>query len=137
MKKLFALLILFLVAASAMAAPFRSFVITTTPLTINVAEGNFIVIRNFTQEGGAIRGVVTATLMSSSGGTTTTTTANVLNAAMIDNSAAAVPSPTPANPIAQPETINLVTIAGPATITVPAVPGAQLFITVQKSSQPD
>jgi hypothetical protein len=41
------------------------------------------------------------------------------------------------NPIAQPETINVVTIAGPATITVPPVTGGQLFITLQKSSQPD
>jgi hypothetical protein len=56
---------------------------------------------------------------------------------MIDNAAAVAPSPTPANAIAQPETINVATIAGPATITVPPVPGAQLFITVQKASQPD
>jgi hypothetical protein len=134
MKKLLTLSVLFLVATSAMAAPFRSVVITDTALTINVAAGNFIVIRNFTQEGGTLRGVVTATLTTASGGTTT---ANVMNAAMIDNAAAAAPSPTPANAIAQPETINVVTIAGPATITVPPVTGAQLFITFQKSSQPD
>ena len=134
MKKLLPLIVLFLVVASAVAAPYRSYVVTTATLTINVAAGNFIVIRNFTQEGGTVRGVVTATLTTSTGATTT---ANVLNAAMIDNTAAAVPSPTPANAIAQPETINVVTIAGPATITVPPVAGAQLFITLQKLSQPD
>jgi predicted membrane metal-binding protein len=133
MKKFLVFLVFLVFASLAMAAPFRSFVITDTALTIAVPAGNFVIIRNFTQEGGAMRAVVTATLTTSSG----TTTANVLNAAMIDNAAAAAPSPTPASAIAQPETINVATVAGPATISVPPVSGARLFITYRKESQPD
>jgi hypothetical protein len=129
MKKLLTLLVLFVVATSAMAAPYRSVVVTAAgpTLTINVAAGNFIVIRNFTQEGGTVRGVVTAAITTtSSGGTTITTTANVLTAAMIDTTAAVTP-----------ETMNVVTIAGPVMITVAPVTAAQLFLTYRKESQPD
>ena len=129
MKKLLTLLVLFVVATSAMAAPYRSVVIAAASpaLTITVAAGNFIQIRNFTQEGGTVRGVVAAAITTtSSSGTTTTTTANVLTAALIDTTAATTP-----------ETTNLVTVAGPATITVAPVPAATLFITYRKESQPD
>jgi hypothetical protein len=129
MKKLLILPALFLVAASAVAAPYRSFVIPAAgpALTITVPAGNFVQIRNFTQEGGTIRGEVAAAITTtSSGGTTTTTTANVLTAALIDTTAATTP-----------ETMNVVTIAGPAVISVAPVATAQLFLTYRKESQPD
>ncbi len=130
MKRLFVFLAILMAASLACAGPYRSVVVTSTVLTINVGNGDILTIQNFTQEGGAERGVITVV-------TSTGATANVLNAAMIDNTAAASPSPTPAAPIATPEFMNKIVIAGPVTVTIPPVTGAQLFITFRKESQPD
>ena len=44
------------------AGGFKSKIITTSPLTITVAEDRFLKITNFAQEGGTDRGVVHVTL---------------------------------------------------------------------------
>ncbi len=95
---------------------FHSQIITSSSLLINVNDGHSLRIWNFTQEGGAQRGVVTVT--------TTDGTANVLTASIIDTSAP--PSPSTLEPI------NQVVIAGPAQVVVPPVDGATLFITYRK-----
>jgi hypothetical protein len=80
---------------------FKSAIITSaSPLSINVPDNHFLVIRNFTQEGGTSRGVVTVTDANSQ-------TANVLTAAIIDTSTST-----------SVEVINTEIIAGPATVAV-------------------
>jgi hypothetical protein len=107
------------------AGAFTSDIITPTssPLTISVPDEHFLRIRNFTQEGGSQRGVVT---VNSNG-----QTSNVLAATMIYANG----SPTPTSSI-PPEIIEAVVIAGPAQVTVAPVPGATLFITYRKRVQP-
>jgi len=61
------------------AGGFKNNIITTSQLTITVAEDRFLKITNFTQEGGTDRGVVSVTLSGDAGGT-----ANVLTATRID-----------------------------------------------------
>lgn len=99
------------------AGPFHTKIIgpSDQPVVINVAENVFLQIRNFTQQGGAVRGAVTIT--TNDGGT-----ANVLTASLIDPSTVTV----------APETINRVVIAGPATVTINPVTGATLTITYRK-----
>jgi hypothetical protein len=72
-------------------------------LTISVPGDHFVVIRNFTQEGGTTRGTVQANLLISG------LTANILTAAIID--------PANVNP-GSLEVINDVYVGGPATVTV-------------------
>jgi hypothetical protein len=109
----------------AFAGAFISDIITPTssPLTISVPDKHFLRIRNFTQEGGSQRGVVT---VNSNG-----QTSNVLAATMIFANG----SSTPTSSI-PPEIVEPVVIAGPAQVTVAPVPGATLFITYRKRVQP-
>jgi hypothetical protein len=112
MKRFFLLLSVAGFAGAIFAGDFKSAIITTSALTINLPDDQILHIRNFTQEGGSERGVVTVTINNQ--------TANVLNAAIIDNTT--VP----------PEIINQIVIAGPATVTVPPIAGATLFISFRK-----
>ena len=115
--------VVMLAAASfALAHPFKSKIITTTPLTITVGDEAFLRIKNFSQEGGTDRGVVSVTLTGENGGT-----ANVLTAVRTDFS-------TGSNSGNFPEIENQVIIAGPAQVTVVPVSGATLFITFRKES---
>lgn len=86
-----------------LAEDFKSVIFTaTTPQSIHIDGDHSLRIRNFTQEGGTTRGVVTVTFTNQSGGPT-----NVLAAAIIDSGASATL-----------EIINSVVIAGPADVTV-------------------
>ena len=88
-------------------------------LPIEVADGRFLVIRNFTQEGGTTRGVVTVT--------TDSGTANVLAAAIVDSGTASTSIPL--------EVISNVVVAGPATVNVTCPADAtNCFITYRKES---
>src|SRR5438105_5218094 len=102
------------------AGVFKSNIITRSQLTITVPEDRFLKITNFTQEGGADRGVVSVTLSGDAGGT-----ADVLTATRIDFS-------TGINSQNFPEIGNAVFIAGPAEATLPSVSGATLLITYKK-----
>src|SRR5207244_13240776 len=76
--------VVMLAAASfAFAHPFKSRIITTSPLMITVADEQLLNIKNFSQEGGTDRGVVSVTFTGENGGT-----ANVLSAIRIDFSTA-------------------------------------------------
>ena len=86
-------------------------------LSLDVPDAQFLTIRNFTQEGGAQRGVVTVT---ASGQTN-----NVLAATLIDQGLS-VP----------PEFIKKVVIPGPAQITIAPVPGTTLFVTYRRGLEP-
>ena len=106
------------------AGEFKSKVITSSPLVITVPDNHFLKVTNFTQEGGADRGVLTVTLNDETG-QTANATANVLTASRIDLSTGNGSE----NP---PEIINRVIIAGPAQATVVPVVGATLFISYRK-----
>jgi hypothetical protein len=84
---------------------------------ISIPEGMFLRIRNFTQDGGTDRGVVTVTIGEQ--------TATVLSAARIDSEAANL------------EVVNSVTIGGPAEVTISAPSDARAFITYRKDKDPD
>jgi len=115
--------VVMLAAASfAFAHPFKSRIITTSPLMITVDDDQLLNIKNFSQEGGTDRGVVSVTFTGENGGT-----ANVLSAIRIDLS-------TGNNSQNFPEIGNKVIVAGPAQVTVAPVPGATLFITYRKDS---
>ena len=115
--------VVMLAAASfAFAHPFKSRIITTSPLMITVDDDQLLNIKNFSQEGGTDRGVVSVTFTGENGGT-----ANVLTAIRIDLS-------TGNNSQNFPEIGNKVIVAGPAQVTVAPVPGATLFITYRKDS---
>ena len=112
--------ILFLcVSASAVTAgDFESAILSPSSLTlqINVPADRFLIIRNFTQEGGSTRGFVTVN--------TTSGKANVLTAAIVD--------PTNTTPL---EVINNVVVAGPAGVTVTCPSDAtDCFISYRKGS---
>ena len=106
----------------AFAHPFKSKIITTAPLMITVGDDQFLNIKNFSQEGGIDRGVVSVTFTGENGGT-----ANVLPAIRIDLS-------TGSNSKNFPEIGNQVIIAGPAQVTVAPGLGATLSITFRKES---
>lgn len=86
-------------------------------LSLDVQDGRFLVMRNFTQAAGATtRGVVSAT--------TSTGTSNVLAAAIID----------PSN-ITSVDVINSVVITGPATVIVTCPSDASsCFVSYRKDS---
>jgi hypothetical protein len=107
-------------ASFAFAHPFKSRIITTSPLMITVDDGQRLNIKNFSQEGGTDRAVVSVTFTGDNGGT-----ANVLVATRTDLS-------TGANSQNFPEIGNKVIIAGPAEVTVAPIIGATLFITYRK-----
>jgi hypothetical protein len=115
--------VVMLAAASfAFAHPFKSRIITTSPLMITVSDDQRLNIKNFSQEGGTDRGVVSVTFTGENGGT-----ANVLTAIRIDFS-------TGSNSQNFPEIGNRVIIAGPAQVTVTPVTGATLYIAYRKES---
>jgi hypothetical protein len=109
-------------ASFAFAHPFKSRIITTSPLMITVDDNQSLNIKNFSQEGGTDRAVVSVTFTGDNGGT-----ANVLVATRTDLR-------TGANSQNFPEIGNKVTIAGPAQVTVAPIAGATLFITFRKES---
>ena len=116
----FGIATLFIVAVAVQtvsAGPYHTKIIGASdqPVVISVAENVFLQIRNFTQEGGAVRGAVM--VINNDGAT-----ANVLTASVIDPSTVTV----------APEFINRVVIAGPATVTINPVAGATLTITYRK-----
>jgi hypothetical protein len=98
------------------AGGFKSRIITSSPLMITVSDEQSLRVRNFTQQGGVDRGVVTVTLNDQS--------ANVLTASRIDTSSLSTSQ----------ETLNQVVIAGPAEVTIAPVVGATLFITYRKEA---
>jgi len=103
-------------AAGGSSADFTSMILQTTqqPLQITVGADRSLVIRNFTQDGGMVRGSVSVM-------TSTFSANNVLTATIV-------------NPMAAQgtlEVVNDIVIAGPATVTV--TPGdATCFITYRK-----
>jgi len=109
-------------ASFAFGHPFKTKIITTSPLMITVGDDQFLDIKNFSQEGGIDRGVVSVTFTGENGGT-----ANVLTAVRIDLS-------TGSNSQNFPEIGNHVIIPGPAQVTVAPVLGATLSITFRKES---
>jgi len=109
------------VASSAIGGAFKTEIITSAPVTIDVLDAHFLQIHKFTQEGGSQRGVVTVT--------TDAGTTNVLTASIIDSGAF------PASSSDIQEFIEGITIAGPASVTVAPVSGATLFITYRKIAE--
>ena len=125
MKKRAASLIILtvcLVAVVVRAGEWNSVIITQTDssLVLNIPEHHFLRIRNFSQEGGSARGVVTATV---SGGSSRT----VVGASLVEPGSA--PSLGPA------ETMKKVVVAGPAQVSIAPVPGATLFVTYRRESE--
>jgi hypothetical protein len=122
LKKNFLRLLLFALcgfAGTTFADDFKSMTIAggTSSDPIRVHGDQFMVIRNFTQEGGSDRGFVMVTKLPSGD------TANILTAAILDTTT------TP------PDVINNVVIAGPADITVTCGTGATgCFISYKKDS---
>jgi hypothetical protein len=110
-------------SAVAFANPFKSKIITGTDstLVITVPDEHFLQITNFTQQGGTDRGAVHVTLSDTENGGTT----KILTATRIDLS-------TGINSQNFPEIGNRMIIAGPATVRVPPITGATLFITYRK-----
>jgi hypothetical protein len=113
------ILLLCAVASSVIAGDFKSVMITPTSesLTLDVPDGQFLTIRNFTQEGSSQRGVVTVTVDGQAN--------NVMVASLVDQEQS-VP----------PEFMKKVVIPGPAQITVAPVSGATLFVTYRRGLQP-
>lgn len=117
--RLFSVFIFFILTKFVTAGDFVSTILQAgqTPLQITVPSDRFLVIRNFTQEGGTMRGFVSVM-------TSTFTANNVLTAALLD------PNNTTPGSL---EVINNIAIAGPATVTV--TPGdANCFITYRKGT---
>jgi len=93
------ILFLFVFTRFADAGDFQSVVLSPTmnpSVTITVSGDHFLVIRNFTQDGGSTRGEVTATLQPSN------LMATVMTASFVNSA----------------EVINNVVIAGPASVSV-------------------
>ena len=107
------------IASFVVAGDFRSVMIepASDSLSLDVPDAQFLTIRNFTQEGGTQRGVVTVTANGQ--------TNNVLAAAFIDQGR-----------FVPPEFIKKVVIPGPAELTVTPVPGATLFVTYRRGLEP-
>jgi hypothetical protein len=115
--------VVMLAAASfAFAHPWKSKIVTTSPLMITVHDEEVLNIKNFSQEGGTERGVVSVTFTGENGGT-----ASVLAAIRIDLSTGSYSQNFP-------EISNRTIIAGPAQVTVAPVAGATLFISYRKES---
>ena len=108
------------IASLAFAGPFKSRVITGSPLEITVPEDQVLRVWNFTQVGGADRGAVAVTIDSR--------TTNVLTASRIDTVSSGSLSED------SPDIVNQVVIAGPAEVAIAPVLGATLFITFRKET---
>lgn len=100
------------------AGEFKSAIISPgASLSINVPGDHFLKIRNFTQEGGTTRGVVTVTLTQAM-----SQSANVMSAAIVD--------PTLTSAL---EVINDIIVGGPADVAVTCPADAtQCFISYRK-----
>ena len=122
-RRCFTVLTFFATAGVAFASPFKSKIITGTDptLVITVPDGHFLKITNFSQDGGTDRGAVHVTLNDSENGGTT----KILVATRIDLS-------TGINSQNLPEISNRAIVTGPATVRVPPIVGATLFITYRK-----
>jgi hypothetical protein len=139
-------------ASSVFANEFKSVVIEAgASKLITVDKHEIVRIRNFSQEGGDLRGSVTVTTDS---GTATALTATVLSASATPNpTPTPTPTPVPTTPTPTPsptpgiarvqgssssglEPINSVIIAGPATVSITAgdVPA---FVTFRKEADSD
>ena len=121
MKKSVLFLSLILISAALLfAAGFNSEIISPGgEKQISVRANRFLLIRTFTQEGGATRGVVTVNMAGQ--------TANVLAASVIDPS-----NPTPG----ELDVINSIVIAGPAIVsaTCPA-DATSCFLTFRNETE--
>ncbi len=119
--RLFLALLFFASVTSLFADDFKSKIVeqngTLLPDPIHVPDGQHLVIRNFTQDGGTMRGLVNVYLIP------TGQSADVLAATIID------PNSSPAL-----EVINRLVIAGPANVTVTCGDGTSCFITYKKES---
>ena len=113
-------------AIAVFAGDFKSSIIAPGgSVSISVPDNHFVVIKNFTQEGGTTRGVMTVA-------DNNMQTANVLAATIIDTGASATPTPSPA-PL---EVINSVVVAGPVAVTVTCPADAtNCFITYRRDSE--
>ena len=119
--RLLAALFCFLFATIVFAGDFKSAIIAGGDMLaapIHVSGDQFLVIRNFTQDGGTTRGLVNVYLIA------TGQSANVLAATIIDQN-----NPPPL------EVVNDVVIAGPANVTVTCGDGTNCFITYRKGSE--
>jgi hypothetical protein len=116
----FSLAAFFAFFADAMANDFKSEVIfPPNALSKHVSGDEILIIRNFTQEGGSTRGVVTVNVNNQPA-------VNVLTAAILNVNVFA----------GSPEVINSVIIAGPANVTVTCGAGAtDCFISYKKDNQ--
>jgi hypothetical protein len=119
MIRLLAALCLFALATLVLANDVQSRVIATNSslATIRVPNDHFLVIRNFTQDGGMVRGTVTVTLDDQPLSPTT-----VLAAAITSSS----------NP---PETVNRIVVAGPANVDITCGDGTTCFVTYLKDAE--
>ena len=125
-------------ATNLVAGPFRSLVVEAgTHTDIVVPDGVFMHVRNFTQEGGTDRGVVSVTMT----GQTTSTVVLAATVIGVQSTAAAAgptatptPTPTPIPAASALEPINTVIVAGPATVTITAGDVAA-FITYKKEHE--
>lgn len=114
----FSLVAFFAFFAEAMANDFKSEVIfPPNALSKHVSGNEILIIRNFTQEGGSTRGVVTVNINNQPA-------VNVLTAAILNAFAGSL------------EVINSVIIAGPANVTVTcAADATDCFISYKKDNQ--
>ena len=132
--------------SSVFANEYKSVVIAAgTSKLVTVDKHEILRIRNFSQEGGDLRGSVTVTTDS---GTATALTATILSASATPNptptpTPTPAPTPTPGAPARVQgssssglEPINSVIIAGPATVSITAgdVPA---FVTFRKEADSD
>jgi hypothetical protein len=134
-----------LCVAVSLASEFKSAVVTTSTLTIVVPDKHFLLIRNFTQEGNSSpRGVVVVSFATPA--PTATPTPSGTPTPPPSPTPTPTPTPTPPpqtvltatiiDPASPPGFIKPVTVSGPVTLTVAPVPGAKLFITYRKFSEP-
>jgi hypothetical protein len=114
----FAIAALFGFVAGVMAGDFKSATIfPPNALSKHLSDNEVMIIRNFTQEGGSTRGVVTVNIDNQP-------PVNVLTAAILNAFTGS------------PEVINNVIIAGPANVTVTcAADATDCFITYKKDGQ--
>ena len=114
----FTIVAFFASVAGVMAGDFKSEIIfPPNAFSKHVSDNEVLIIRNFTQEGGSTRGVVTVNIDNQP-------PVNVLTAAILNAFTGS------------PEVINNVIIAGPANVTVTcAADATDCFITYKKDGQ--
>lgn len=155
------LLLIFIATSAALAGNFKSAVISSSALTIDVPDRHFVQIYSFTQTGGSTRGVLevsaatpTPTATPTSTPTPTATPNDTATPTPTTTPTAtptptptptATPTPTPSPGVAltatmidsssPPEFIKPITIAGPVHITIQPISNATLFITYKRESE--